>query len=77
MTEWRRHAIYFAPPEGDPLAAFGAAWLGWDPAAGLDRRDAAALDHDGAGDHLVREHQPGVGEHLLPDLHVVWHGPGT
>ena len=34
MGLWRRHAIYFAPPAGSPLAAFGAAWLGWDAATG-------------------------------------------
>lgn len=34
MGDWRRHAIYFAPPQGSELARFGAAWLGWDPAAG-------------------------------------------
>ena len=33
MGEWRRHAIYFAPAPG-ALAGFGAAWLGWDAAAG-------------------------------------------
>ena len=31
--EPRRHAVYWTPPPG-PLAAFGAAWLGWDPAEG-------------------------------------------
>lgn len=33
--EFRRHAIYFTPPPG-PFARFGAAWLGWDPAAGVE-----------------------------------------
>jgi putative phosphonate metabolism protein len=37
MDEWRRHAIYFAPREGSPLARFGAEWLGWDAAAGVPR----------------------------------------
>ena len=37
MGEWRRHAIYFAPPVSSPLARFGAHWLGWDPAAGEAR----------------------------------------
>ena len=36
MSEWRRHAIYFAPPQGSALARFGAAWLGWDPEAGVE-----------------------------------------
>lgn len=31
MGDWRRHAIYFAPPRGSGLARFGAGWLGWDP----------------------------------------------
>ncbi len=35
MGDWRRHAIYFAPPRASALAAFGAAWLGWDPEAGV------------------------------------------
>lgn len=34
MGDWRRHAIYFAPPRAGGLARFGAAWLGWDPEAG-------------------------------------------
>jgi len=34
MNEWRRHAIYFAPPSGGALARFGVTWLGWDPEAG-------------------------------------------
>ena len=33
MGDWRRHAIYFAPPRGSALARFGADWLGWDPEA--------------------------------------------
>ena len=36
MDDWRRQAIYFAPPAGSPLARFGAAWLGWDPEAGAE-----------------------------------------
>jgi putative phosphonate metabolism protein len=36
MGDWRRHAIYFAPPRGSALARFGAAWLGWDPEAGVE-----------------------------------------
>ena len=33
MTNFKRFAIYYAPEAG-PLADFGAAWLGWDLAAG-------------------------------------------
>ena len=33
--DWRRFAIYWVPEPG-PLAAFGAAWLGWDAAAGRE-----------------------------------------
>lgn len=33
MTETARCAVYFAPESGGPLAAFGAAWLGWDAEA--------------------------------------------
>lgn len=41
-----RFAIYYIPPEG-PLASFGAAWLGWDVAAGrpVDQPDLPGLDH--------------------------------
>jgi putative phosphonate metabolism protein len=28
-----RYALYWAPEDGDPLGAFGAAWLGHDPAS--------------------------------------------
>ena len=35
--EPRRHAVYWTPRAG-PLAAFGAAWLGWDPALGTPVR---------------------------------------
>jgi len=42
MGDWRRHAIYFAPPDGSALARFGADWLGWDPVAG-ERREGFAL----------------------------------
>lgn len=34
MGNWRRHAIYFAPPGGSALARFGADWLGWDAERG-------------------------------------------
>ncbi len=34
MSDWRRHAIYFAPPAASPLARFGVAWLGTDPETG-------------------------------------------
>lgn len=33
---YKRYAIYYAPPEGSPLARLGAAWLGYDAATGLD-----------------------------------------
>jgi putative phosphonate metabolism protein len=44
MWDFRRYAIYYAPEAG-PLAAFGAAWLGWDPATGTEvaHPDVAAL----------------------------------
>ena len=42
MGDWRRHAIYFAPPAGSALARFGADWLGWDPEAG-ERRGGSPL----------------------------------
>jgi putative phosphonate metabolism protein len=32
--DFNRYAIYFTPAPG-PLADFGAAWLGWDPAQGV------------------------------------------
>ncbi|RSK36488.1 DUF1045 domain-containing protein [Rhodovulum iodosum] len=36
MEGYKRYAIYYAPEPG-PLAAFGAAWLGWDAEAGQER----------------------------------------
>ena len=36
MKDFQRYAIYWAPEPG-PLAEFGAAWLGWDAARGIDR----------------------------------------
>lgn len=41
MGDWRRHAIYFAPPRGSALAAFGAGWLGWDAERGARCEGAA------------------------------------
>ena len=35
MQQFARYAIYYAPEPG-PLASFGAAWLGWDTAAGTE-----------------------------------------
>lgn len=29
MSDFRRYAVYYLPPEG-PLAALGGSWLGWD-----------------------------------------------
>ncbi|AMY69403.1 DUF1045 domain-containing protein [Frigidibacter mobilis] len=40
MTDFQRYAIYWAPEPG-PLAEFGAAWLGWDAAHGIDREHPA------------------------------------
>ena len=47
--EPRRHAVYWVPPPG-PLAALGAAWLGWDPALGapVSRLDPPGLPRPGA-----------------------------
>ncbi|MEM9012688.1 MAG: DUF1045 domain-containing protein [Pseudomonadota bacterium] len=44
--EYRRYAIYYAPPAGSALAAFGAAWLGWDAEAQgeVARPTVAGLD---------------------------------
>ncbi|MEM9735402.1 MAG: DUF1045 domain-containing protein [Pseudomonadota bacterium] len=33
---YRRFAIYYAPPAEHPLGRFGAAWLGWDAASGVE-----------------------------------------
>ena len=33
MDHYRRYALYYTPPQGE-FADFGAAWLGWDAAAG-------------------------------------------
>ncbi len=34
MPDFKRYAIYYAPPEDHPLARLGAAWLGWDAITG-------------------------------------------
>ncbi|MEM8789738.1 MAG: DUF1045 domain-containing protein [Pseudomonadota bacterium] len=34
LADYRRFALYYAPPEGSALANFGAAWLGWDAQTG-------------------------------------------
>ncbi|MEM6621759.1 MAG: DUF1045 domain-containing protein [Pseudomonadota bacterium] len=36
MTDYRRYAVYYAPPNGSALAQFGAAWMGWDAEAGVE-----------------------------------------
>jgi putative phosphonate metabolism protein len=48
IMEFTRYAIYYAPHDG-PLAAFTAAWLGWDAARGLavPHPDIAGLDVPG------------------------------
>lgn len=33
--QYRRYAIYYTPPQGS-MAEFGASWLGWDAAAGIE-----------------------------------------
>lgn len=33
---YQRFAVYYAPAPGSDLARAGAAWLGWDPATGMD-----------------------------------------
>ncbi|MEI4469923.1 DUF1045 domain-containing protein [Frigidibacter sp. MR17.24] len=40
MNDFRRYAVYWAPPAGD-LADFTARWLGWDAAAGRERAHPA------------------------------------
>ena len=42
---FRRWAIYYAPADHDPLARFGAEWLGWDARSGriCDRPDPPRL----------------------------------
>lgn len=35
LEGWRRYAVYWTPAPG-PLAAVGAAWLGWDAEAGAE-----------------------------------------
>lgn len=35
MTDFRRYAVYWAPPAGSGLARFAASWLGWDAEEGI------------------------------------------
>lgn len=46
MQDYRRYAIYYAPPVGSGLARFGAAWLGWDAEAATETAhpDTSGLD---------------------------------
>jgi putative phosphonate metabolism protein len=44
MSDWRRHAIYFAPAAGSALARFGAEWFGSDPESG-EARDGPVLSN--------------------------------
>lgn len=34
LSEYKRFAVYYAPPKGSDFATAGAAWLGWDADAG-------------------------------------------
>lgn len=43
-----RHAIYWAPPAGDPLGRFGARWLGRDPETGATSAPGDGADEDPA-----------------------------
>ncbi len=43
MRDFLRYAVYYLPPEG-PLAEFGGAWLGWDPATGSPIAHPEGLD---------------------------------
>ena len=45
-----RYAIYFAPRAGTPFARFGASWLGWDAATGVEvgQPDCGHLDSEAA-----------------------------
>ncbi|MEM9140050.1 MAG: DUF1045 domain-containing protein [Pseudomonadota bacterium] len=46
MTDHTRYALFYVPRAGSALAAFGAAWLGWDSAAGAEvaHPDCPGLD---------------------------------
>lgn len=35
LANFKRYAVYYAPPEGSDFARAGAAWLGWDSAEGV------------------------------------------
>lgn len=43
MGDWRRHAIYFAPPGNSALMRFANGWLGWDPEAGVEMARTSAI----------------------------------
>ncbi|MEM1419395.1 MAG: DUF1045 domain-containing protein [Pseudomonadota bacterium] len=36
MSGYERYALYYTPPTGSALGAFGSAWLGWDADAGVE-----------------------------------------
>jgi hypothetical protein len=72
MTSYVRYGVYYVPPEG-PLAAFGAAWLGWDIAAGAPAGllDVAGLD---VGSVTAAPRRYGFHATLKPPFHLA---PGT
>jgi putative phosphonate metabolism protein len=61
-----RYAVYYVPPDG-ALAEFGAAWLGWDVAAG---RPASGPDLPGLGDVTMTPRKYGFHATLKPPFRL-------
>lgn len=66
FMSYSRFAIYYIPPEG-PLAAFGAAWLGWDVVRG---RDALQPDLPGLHDITMTPRKYGFHGTLKPPFRL-------
>ena len=63
---YTRFAIYFVPVE-DPLARFGASWIGWDVNAG---KDAVQFDVAGLGDATATPRKYGFHGTLKPPFRL-------
>lgn len=71
---YSRYAIYVLPPE--PLAGFGASWLGWDLAAGrsVPRLKIPELDHSDLAGITAAPRKYGLHGTLKAPFHLA---PGT
>lgn len=67
MPDFRRHAVYYTPPQG-AFADFGASWLGWDAVAG--RRLPHAPEVEGAEEITATPRRYGFHATLKPPFRL-------